>query len=73
MGTPQPTGFVVKATSERGLERWISPPRAGKDVIFGLRENAEVFQTRAAAHSAISKLSHSPGQAGFTFSVEAAE
>jgi hypothetical protein len=64
-------GFVVKATSATGLEMWIAVPRAGGHRVFGPRENADVFLTRAEAHSAIGKVPLAFGHAGFTFTVEA--
>ena len=70
MSEQQRTGFVVKAVSVAGLEMWISIPRAGGQRVFGPRENAEVFQTRLEAHSAIRNMPPAFEQAGFAFTVE---
>ena len=67
------TGFVIRATSADDLAMWVCPPRFGEHRVFGPRENAEVFKTRGAARAVIGRLPISFEQAGFTFSVEAAE
>jgi hypothetical protein len=73
MAGSENTGLVVKAVSLTGLTMWLSPPRSGDHRVFGPREHAEVFRTRGEAHAVIGKLPLSFEQAGFTFSVEAAE
>jgi hypothetical protein len=67
------TRFVVKAVSATGLQMWISVPRAGGHRVFGPRENADLFKTRAEAHSTIGKLPAAFEHAGFTFTIEETE
>jgi hypothetical protein len=62
-------GFVIKATSRTGLEMWVSPPRFAEHRVFGPRENAEIFRTRAEAHDAIGRLPVSFETGGVTFAV----
>jgi hypothetical protein len=61
-------GFVVKATTQYGLEMWLSS--AGTKNPFGPRKTAEVFKTRADASTAIRALSPAFEKAGFVFSVD---
>jgi|HubBroStandDraft_6_1064221.scaffolds.fasta_scaffold1884060_2 hypothetical protein len=70
MSEAQPTEFVVKATSDTGLEMWISVSRTGGYRAFGPREKAAIFKTRLEAQSAIRNVPPAFQRAGFTFTVE---
>jgi hypothetical protein len=65
--------FVIKAVSVTGVVLWICPPRLSEYRSFGPRKEAEMFCTRADAHSAIGKLPQAFEHANFAFSVEEAE
>ena len=70
MGHESEERFIVKATSDTGLEMWIAFPRGGGHRVCGPRENASVFVTRGEAQSAIEQMPASFKNAGFKFTVE---
>ena len=65
--------FVVKLTGRTNFACWLSAPNSEGFRSLGLRENAEIFQTLAEAHTAIAKMPRAFSDAGLVFSVEALE
>jgi hypothetical protein len=65
--------FVVKMTTPQGSVCWLSAVKVLDARTFGSRENAWLFQTRAAAHSAIGSLPQSMAGTGAVFSIHSAQ
>jgi hypothetical protein len=65
--------FVVNLAGQNGFSCWLSAPNSEGFRTVSLREDAEIFQTVAEAHAAISRMPRAFSDASLVFSVEVAE
>lgn len=63
--------YVVRTISPTGTVGWICPPNFDGLRVFGERESAEIFATRAQAYGAIHSLSKAIVALGASYSIEA--